>query len=364
MSEITHRDSFPFAQATILLAEEDLHAIEKAVSMIFRITRTATHVSSLGLSTASRNSAAICGYDFHISDKGPQLIEVNTNAGGLLASHMHPSSAEAVSAEVLAEIFRREFRDAGFTEKPLATIALCDRDPQTQFLYPEFLEYQRALSGTGIQVEIVDTRDLRLESGRLYANGVPIDLVYLRDTDFLLEDSAVQDLKDAFERRLVALTPHPHEYVALSDKRRMADFCDVSRHQEALLNPEESAFLSKIVPHSIVATPQQAEDLWSRRHSLVFKPARGFGSRQVYRGDKITRSKFADALTEGFIAQAYVPAPTVSVRTPEGDKSMKYDVRAFAYRDRVLGYTARVYDGQVTTLRSQYGGFAPVMVAP
>jgi hypothetical protein len=41
---------------------------------------------------------------------------------------------------------------------------------------------------------------------------------------------------------------------------------------------------------------------------------------------------------------------------------MKTDLRLYAYRNRVLGVTARLYRGQVTNLRTPGGGFARVKV--
>ncbi len=41
---------------------------------------------------------------------------------------------------------------------------------------------------------------------------------------------------------------------------------------------------------------------------------------------------------------------------------MKTDLRLYAYRNRVLGVTARLYRGQVTNLRTPGGGFARVRI--
>ena len=41
---------------------------------------------------------------------------------------------------------------------------------------------------------------------------------------------------------------------------------------------------------------------------------------------------------------------------------MKFDVRAYAYREQVLLLGARVYEGQVTNLRSPGGGFSAICV--
>jgi hypothetical protein len=43
---------------------------------------------------------------------------------------------------------------------------------------------------------------------------------------------------------------------------------------------------------------------------------------------------------------------------------MKFDVRAYAYRDQPLFLGARVYQGQVTNFRSPGGGFSAICVLP
>ena len=42
---------------------------------------------------------------------------------------------------------------------------------------------------------------------------------------------------------------------------------------------------------------------------------------------------------------------------------MKFDVRAYAYRDEIFLLGARAYEGQVTNMRSPGGGFSAICVA-
>ena len=53
----------------------------------------------------------------------------------------------------------------------------------------------------------------------------------------------------------------------------------------------------------------------------------------------------------------------VRVDTLEGPRDMKFDVRAYAYRGEILLLGARVYQGQVTNLRSPGGGFSAICVS-
>ena len=96
----------------------------------------------------------------------------------------------------------------------------------------------------------------------------------------------------------------------------------------------------------------------------MFKPCAAYGSKSVYRGDKISRRKLEEiASTPGFLAQRRVEPGEVEVETLEGRRKMKFDVRAYAYRDQVLLLGARVYQGQVTNLRSPGGGFSAICVS-
>ena len=52
----------------------------------------------------------------------------------------------------------------------------------------------------------------------------------------------------------------------------------------------------------------------------------------------------------------------VQVSTEAGPQRMKFDVRAYAYRDQVLLLGARAYRGQVTNFRSPGGGFSAICV--
>jgi hypothetical protein len=64
-----------------------------------------------------------------------------------------------------------------------------------------------------------------------------------------------------------------------------------------------------------------------------------------------------------YLAQRRVEPGIVAVETIDGPRSMRFDVRAYAYRDQVLLLGARVYRGQVTNLRTPGGGFSAICVS-
>jgi hypothetical protein len=124
------------------------------------------------------------------------------------------------------------------------------------------------------------------------------------------------------------------------------------------LRPEEIALLTDMVPQSRILTDPDREMLWRDRNRLVFKPVSSFGSRGVFLGRKMSRTRFDELPAEETLVQREIPP---SESRPGGDgQVMKTDFRLYVYRTRILGVAARLYQGQVTNLRTPGGGFAPV----
>ena len=114
------------------------------------------------------------------------------------------------------------------------------------------------------------------------------------------------------------------------------------------------------MPNTISFRPELKEELWSQRKKLFFKPKNSYGSKQSYKGASISKKVFEDVANELFLAQELVPAPEALIPTPDGPQQFKYDLRCYAYRDELQLVIARVYQGQVTNLKTKWGGFAPI----
>ncbi len=91
----------------------------------------------------------------------------------------------------------------------------------------------------------------------------------------------------------------------------------------------------------------------------VFKPDTGYASRGVYVGAKLTRVKFAELNPHRTVLQQRI-RPSIS--QGEDNVMFKTDYRLFAYQDRILCVSARIYQGQVTNLHTENGGFARVCI--
>jgi len=247
----------------------------------------------------------------------------------------------------------------------LRSVAIVDERPTEQFLHPEMELFRKLFERQGIEARICDTADLaRSADGGVEHAGLPIDLVYLRDTDFQLTSPRTETLRSAWLADRVVVTPSPREHHLLANKQRLEIFSSEDALLGLGLAPDDAAFLAEIVPETRRLEAMSFDEAWATRRQWVFKPASAYGSKAVYRGDKISKRKLGEIYAEdGFLAQRRVAPGTLPVETPEGTRDMKFDVRAYVYREQIFLLGARVYQGQVTNMRSPGGGFSAICVA-
>jgi hypothetical protein len=313
------------------------------------------------------------GFDFHVAAAGPRLIEVNTNAGGAFLNALLADAQRACCAEVEAALgkisnanfesavlsmFRNEFRLQRHVGA-LSRIAIIDDRPEEQYLYPEFLLAQRFFVKHGIEAVIADAGQLRYAQGTLTIDGQPIDLVYNRLVDFSLDRPGHEALRAAYLDNAVVVTPNPHVHALYADKRNLGLLSDIAALRDWGLPPAMAEDLSG-VPHTVVVTSDNAAQLWERRKTLFFKPVSGYGSKGVYRGDKITKGVWAEVIKGGYVAQDFAAPGERMVKLDGTPEVRKTDVRLYLYDGELLLTAARLYQGQATNFRTAGGGFAPV----
>lgn len=318
------------------------------------------------------------GFDFHLGEAGPQLIEINTNAGGAVLNGVLARAQRACCEQIrpflrpTAELealdqrwvddFLAEWSLQGRSGRP-ARVAIVDEDPAAQYLYPEFLLFRHLFRNAGIEAVICDPAELSFESGRLMHGGVPIDLVYNRLTDFYLQTAALAPLRAAYETGAIVLTPHPRAHALYADKRNLSVLSDAARLAELGVPQPLIDRLLAGIPRTVEVTPARADALWAARRSLFFKPFAGFGSRATYRGDKLTQRVWQEILAGGYVAQSLALPSERRVALDGQSSDLKLDVRAYAYAGAIRLVAARLYRGQTTNFRTPGGGFAPVFVA-
>ena len=237
------------------------------------------------------------------------------------------------------------------SEGPLK-VAITDDHPSEQRLFIEFLVFQELFKSWGWDARILDFRQL--------FEGFSPDFIYNRHTDFFLTepDSALLRLK--YLNRDVCLSPNPYEYLLLADKQRMVDWHAAGFLDALGITSARKDLILQAVPQSADLNQNNADQLWAERKKFFFKPKNAFGSKYSYRGASMSRKAFDGMIDQNMLAQEYVPAPELTFETPEGPQSFKYDLRCFAYQGQLQLIVARLYQGQVTNLRTPYGGFSPI----
>ena len=359
-----------FANTTTFLAPDILTEITAQIRAIESVIKSSNYISAVqsrdGLLEAShpqrQTQGAFMGYDFHITDEGPRLIEINSNAGGGLIVDMIEQtigSSNGKFAAAVVNMFIGEWVNTGRTGQP-STVAIVDTEPTEQYHYPDMLLAKHLLETRGISVVICDPSALQLAQGKLRHGDQIIDLVYNRLTDFTLTEPANAVLAEAYISNAAVITPAPHHHALYADKRNLITLSDPMKLTDLGISADDIKTLSAI-PKTIAVTPDLADDLWARRKGLFFKPKDGFGSRGAFRGAKLTRRVWGEILDGDYIAQDLIAPPIRAVTVEGAQTALKFDVRVYSYDGAAMLYAARIYQGQTTNLRTAGGGLSAVI---
>ena len=377
------------AGSVVFVDQQDAAAMDRTCALIHRALMSpafARHVgdhSTQVASPARDPTGALLGFDFHLGSVDPQLIEINTNPGGLLVNLELARALTACCEQVSAPLeqlasgaialddltthvvghFAAEWKRARGDAR-LETIAIVDDDPHGQFLYPEFVLYQRLFERAGWHAPIVDAAELEIRDGHLEAKGRRIDLAYNRVTDFYLAEPRHAALRRASEEDLAVVTPNPAMHARWADKRLLAWLRDEALLGEAGLDAGERAHLLKTIPPTEIVAAGAGDDLWRRRKELFFKPVDGYAGKAAYRGDKLTRRTFEHIMANRYVAQALAPTSVRRVVAEGEAVDLRVDMRNYGSGGITWLRAARLYRGQTTNFRTPGGGFAPVLTLP
>ncbi len=304
------------------------------------------------------NSSLFMSYDFHVTQEGQiKLIEINTNASFLgLGWEMNQFQKLDWNADfnlsdlkkcLLSELSLAEFK------KPLNKIIITDEAPPSQKLYLEFIVYRELFKSFGFDCEIVDIGEVdKLKTA---------DLIYNRSTDFYLEQPQSKYLKEIYLNKTSIVSPQPYEYRLLADKENFIDWSSDEFWKNVDFNEMYKKIIRSVVPETRNLTFRNRDQIWSERKNLFFKPKRAFGSKSAFKGASIARKAFESLVDQESLAQEMIPPSELEVQTPTGPQKFKYDLRCYAYQNQYQGCVGRIYQGQVTNLKTEGGGFAPVV---
>ena len=220
--------------------------------------------------------------------------------------------------------------------------------------------YKALFEQWGFNSKIVEFSQLHWDDSKkaLFDNDQPVDFIYNRYCDFLLQKEVSNHLLNGFSHN-VTLSPNPVHYFLLADKERLLELSD-PLWAEKMLDQKALSLYEKIKDNLILTYPIHSftsrEDLWEKRKNLFFKPKRSHGGKATYRGKNITKKVFDSFNDQDFLVQQFVPAPEAQFE----DGKWKYELRFFVYQDTIQLVSPRFYNGQVMNFNLSGGGFGRV----
>jgi len=332
---------------------------------VFRLKDNATYLSQLSayLPMAAHIKAewpsVLMGFDFHLTPDGPKLIEINNNAGGLYIGERRwipqPDIPELHGhlEQRLVEMFHAEW----------ATIAIMDENVTGQFMYPEMLAYGELLRKNGRQACVVSPEQLQLMDDGLVCDGVRVDVIYNRHTDFYLEGDDISHIRQAYEKGQVSINPHPRSYALIGDKSRMVDWWREGL-LETCVDHQVVEQIRSVTPETHQLSEFDIEQAWAERKQWVFKPAARHGGKGVLLGKAMSRKRYEAMAVADTIMQQLVPASQIDVEGDDGERNrMKLDIRLFMHGEKLIALAGRVWRGQVTNFRQPGSGWVPIRIA-
>lgn len=358
---------------TIKLPKNIIEQMQNLITAVEKVITISNEKNNNSSNIRNDNLKGIfMGYDFHLQNNNenknitPKLIEINTNAGGAflnlcLLNAIYKNDKNNVADKLANEfvaMFKNEFAIFSNNQKNLQTIAIVDENPSEQFLYPEFEICQKILVKNNIQTIISSPENLRIQNNNLYYNNsIKIDFVYNRLTDFYLRSNAKNNaLLTAYQNDFAAISPNPKIYDLYANKNNLINLSNADFLDNLNIDNQSKNILLKHIPKILKVKNNDTEYLWKQRKNLFFKTAEGYGSKAVYRGDKLTKKVFAEIIeSDAYLAQEIIPPSEHLLKNINA--VMKADFRCYCYNGKIQLVAARLYQGQTTNFRTENGGF-------
>ncbi len=340
------------------IAAEDFNTMLNFAKTIDKLQYEPAYLKALDLDLPEtidvqpEQPSILMGYDFHLTPDGPKLIEINNNAGGLWEKDdgwIPQSQHHELQG-------RLEQRLLNMFDKTWQTIAIMDEDIQSQYMLPEMQTYAKLLESDGRKVFLLSPQDLSLKDDGLYIGSDKVDMIYNRHTDFYLESDVMQDIRQAFVGKQVALNPYPRSYALVGDKNRMVDWW--RKDFLCFLDADTVNLIHSVVPETHVLAEVDSEQAWVNRKTWVFKPAARHGGKGVLLGKGMSRKRFEALDIFSTVMQKLVPASQIEI----DKKSYKFDIRLYMYGSNLVAMAGRAWNGQITNFREEGSGWTPITV--
>jgi len=233
---------------------------------------------------------------------------------------------------------------------------------------PEFEMFKAFFEEAGVQTVICDPRALEFTSGKLYAQGKAVNLVYRRvlTSELLHRGDETRALRDAYLAG-AACVVNSFRAKLLHKKMSLALLSD--DRYDRLYTPAQRAAIRRHIPWTRRVRHELAEEIARGRDHLVLKPNDEYGGKGVVLGWTVDQAEWEASIqvatTQSYVVQEAVEIPRVAF--PVVLDGLHYldlavDLDPYLFDGRARGFMTRVSAAALLNVTAGAGSVVPTFV--
>lgn len=216
----------------------------------------------------------------------------------------------------------------------------------------EFLEFKKRFEELGFKTVICDPRDLNYKNGQLWANDIPLDLIYRRATTARMveNEDEITDFINAYENGDICVVgsfrsqiPHNKFIFAILHDDNAVNFLDKN----------EKDFIKKHIPWTknlCFENQKLINKILNNKNDFVLKPADKFAGKGVYVGQDYNQKEWDNLIKNieyknDYLVQEFIEQPKMKMGLVEEDEfkieKVNYILSIFLYNQNIAGFYAR-----------------------
>ena len=209
--------------------------------------------------------SVLMSFDFYCTDNRMFLLEINTNASGILLAFLleqYHGFQQGICLQDLHQMFSTAFPSIQ------SGIAIVDEDPLSQKTYFEQYQFLRLFQHWGYPAFHWNVHDIQFKNGSFYLQEQHVHNIYNRYCDFYLSiPSALQDAIKSHGYN-PTVNPHPQDYDYFANKARLVQFSDPQFLATLQLSEAKIKAITAVLPPVKDVKKENSDSLWGKRKTL------------------------------------------------------------------------------------------------